>query len=109
MITVNQSRIRPECIVTLADFVENVHLAFMKENRRRSTHKGYTEIWRLYIKPHALECRLKDVICADVQRWFEISAPRICQEHSGPHAIILVRTLQECRTAGLLQRDESGT
>jgi|SRR5450755_3873259 len=71
MLEVNQSRIRPECTVTLADFVEDVHLAFMKKNRRRSTHKGYAEIWRLYIKPHALECGLKDIICADVQQWFD--------------------------------------
>jgi hypothetical protein len=56
MINVNQSRIRPECTVTLADFVENVHLTFMKENRRRFTHKGYTEIWRFYIK-HSIDCR----------------------------------------------------
>lgn len=71
MIEVNQTRIRPECTVTLADFIENTHLPIVKANRRASTYRGYKQVWENHIKPLARSCSLKNVICADVQSWFD--------------------------------------
>jgi integrase len=72
MMTVNHASIKPERTVSLTQFVETVHLPFVKENRRCSTYRGYLGVWKDHIQPIAgRDCVLKNVICADVQNWLD--------------------------------------
>lgn len=39
------SKITAEHIVTIGDFVENVYLPWVRENKKPSTYHGYVSIW----------------------------------------------------------------
>jgi hypothetical protein len=51
MQTINNTSIPSEQNVSLNDFVESVHLPWIKQNRRPSTHKNARNGWRQHIRP----------------------------------------------------------
>jgi integrase len=69
MASINGSVIAPERIVTIADFVENVYLPWVKENKRPSTYKGYRENWEDHLKARCSRSLLKSTRTFHVQQW----------------------------------------
>ena len=61
----------PERVLTVTDFMEKVYLPHIKQFRRASTQKGYTDIWNLHLKPQCGDQWLKDVRTFHVQAWFD--------------------------------------
>jgi len=69
MATVNTGTILPERVRTMDDFVENVYLPWIEEQKRPSTAKGYRDIWEDHLKPLCKKIWLKDVRTYHVQGW----------------------------------------
>jgi integrase len=69
MATVNSGTIPADRIVTIGDFVERVYLPWVREHKRPSTSKGYTDIWEDHLKAVAGEVWLKDARTFHVQSW----------------------------------------
>jgi integrase len=60
MSTLNASPLRPEFIVTVADFVDSVYMPWVKAQKRPATHNGYDKIWRTHLKAHFAGKLLRD-------------------------------------------------
>lgn len=62
-----------ERIIDISDFVVDIYLPWVKQNRRPSTYKGYRDVWEDHIKPACSRDRipLKDVRTFTVQRWLD--------------------------------------
>jgi integrase len=71
MRTVNNSSIPAERNLTFSSFVEDVYLPWVKEHKRASTYKGYTDIWRVHLKPITNRERgnLKAIRTFTIQGW----------------------------------------
>jgi len=66
---INSRVIPAERIVTLGDFVENVYLPWIKQNKRPSTEKGYRDIWEGHLEPLCAKVWLKNVRTFHAQNW----------------------------------------
>jgi len=73
MRTVGICTIPVERIIGVSDFVVDIYLPWVKENRRPSTYKNYRDVWEDHIKPACTRDRisLKDVRTFTVQRWLD--------------------------------------
>jgi integrase len=73
MRTVVDCTIPVERIIAVSDFVVDIYLPWVKQNRRPSTYKGYRDVWEDHIKPACSHDRtsLKDVRTFTVQRWLD--------------------------------------
>jgi integrase len=69
MATVNSGVISAERIVTVGDFVHQVYLPWIKQYKRPSTAKGYSDIWEDHLKPLCGQVWLKDTRTYHVQGW----------------------------------------
>jgi integrase len=71
MALVNECCIPPERIVGFADFVTGVYLPWVKETKKPSTYKGYSDIWEHHLKAVSSRegIKLKDLRTFTVQRW----------------------------------------
>jgi integrase len=71
MTTVNDCCIPAERVIGFADFVENVYLPWVKENKKPSTFKGYNDVWEHHLKAVSSRERasLKGLRTFTVQRW----------------------------------------
>ena len=56
---VNSGQNSPHPSMTLAEFVEEFYLPWVKSELRASTHKGYRDIWNLYICERGGTIRLR--------------------------------------------------
>jgi integrase len=79
MASVTGSKLPATRVLTLADFVEQVFLPTVKQQRRQNTHTSYAALWKLHIAPHAKdehgrEIWLKNTRTYDVQRWLDAIA-----------------------------------
>ena len=74
LVTVNHYRNRPESVVTIADFVERHYFPFVNEQKRPSTVKTYTAMWKSYLKPRCGDVVLCDIKTQDVQNWLKAVA-----------------------------------
>jgi integrase len=63
---------------TLGDFVANVYLPFIEEQKRVSTYRGYRGIWRNYLTSPCSRRWLRDVRTCDVQQLLQ----GVAQEHN---------------------------
>jgi len=62
-------------LVRLGEFVEEIYLPFVRAQRRPSTYKDCTDIWRVHLRTRAEKSWLRDVQTYDVQTWLnEIEA-----------------------------------
>jgi integrase len=78
MASVNSRVIPADRIVTIGDFVDNVYLPWVKDNKRPSTAKGYREIWEDHLQPQCARVLLKNVKTFNVQNWLnEIGKKRL--------------------------------
>jgi integrase len=67
--TVNRGAMVAERIVTIGDFVERVYLRWVEQYKRRSTLKGYRDVWEDHLNPLCGKMWLKDTRTYHVQGW----------------------------------------
>jgi integrase len=65
---VNSSQATPHPSMRLAEFVEQLYLPWVKSELRASTHKGYREIWNLYLAGRVGPIRLRQFRTVDASR-----------------------------------------
>ena len=61
----------PMGITKLGDFVERVYLPFTKQQKRPSTHRGYSQMWANYLKKLCEAAWMREVKTHHVQSWLE--------------------------------------
>lgn len=71
MSTINSGVLPAERIVTVGDFTEGVYLPWVVQHKRRSTAKGYKDIWEDHLKPLCQQVWLKDARTYHVQAWLD--------------------------------------
>jgi hypothetical protein len=54
--------------MTLSEFVEQIYLPWVKSELRASTHKGYRDIWNLYLSGRVGQIRLRRFRTVDASR-----------------------------------------
>ena len=69
MATVNGGKIPAERVATVGEFVEGVYLPWIKQQRRPSTVRSYSNIWKIHVKPLCADVWMKHVRCFWVQGW----------------------------------------
>ncbi|MGC2110251.1 MAG: tyrosine-type recombinase/integrase [Candidatus Korobacteraceae bacterium] len=62
---------RPERVLTIGDFVEQVYFPHIEQYKRPSTRKGYRDIWDGHVGPRCSSDWLKDVRTYHVQGWLD--------------------------------------
>ena len=70
----NQTAISPLTVTTMADFCDRIYLPFVKEHKRASTYRGYSQMWNQYLKLRCGSTWLREVKTCDVQAWLEAIA-----------------------------------
>jgi len=75
---VNRNSTEPLRITKLGDFVDRVYLPFVKQQKRPSTYRGYSQMWSDYVKARCAAEWLREVKTHHVQTWIE----EICREHA---------------------------
>src|SRR5262249_10304557 len=68
---VNAGKKAPETLVTLAGFVADTYLPFVKSHRRASTYKGYGDMWADHVERTVGSILIRNVRTVDVQTWLE--------------------------------------
>jgi len=58
----------PDAAVTLDQLIEHIFLPYVDQEKRPSTAKGYRQLWRRYIRPLALNVRVRDFRTFDGNR-----------------------------------------
>src|SRR5215831_19169127 len=61
MVTVNGGKIPAEHVTTIGDFVEGIYLPWVTEQKRPSTSRSYSDIWRIHLKPLCADVWMKNV------------------------------------------------
>lgn len=71
MMTVNNCEIPAENNISVADFIENIYLPFVREQKRASTAKAYTDTWKYHLAPilNRNHANIKRTRTVDVQNW----------------------------------------
>ncbi len=62
---INEGRARPSSTLSVAEFVEDFYLPFVKENYKPSTSVGYEKIWRKHLAPRLRKIALRDFRTVD--------------------------------------------
>lgn len=65
------SNANPERVLMIGEFFENVYLPHVTQFKRKSTLKGYQDIWENHVRPRTADMWLSDVRCFHVQRWLD--------------------------------------
>jgi len=66
---------KAESTMSLNRFIENVYLPYVSEQRRRSTYRGYKNVWQRYIKPDG-EIALRDFKTLEGEQMLQAIARR---------------------------------
>src|SRR6266478_4174225 len=70
----NRSCVDPLTVTTLQDFVDRMYLPYAEQQKRPSTYRGYSQIWRKYLKHLCKDAWLRSVKTHHVQSWLETIA-----------------------------------
>lgn len=62
---INENRMRPESSLSVAEFVEDCYLPFVRENYKPSTSIGYEKIWKTHLAPRLRKITLRDFRTVD--------------------------------------------
>lgn len=62
---VNSNQISPMGTLSLDRFVDENYLPYVSRQKRPSTHRGYRNMWKRYLKPRCGQLRLRDFHTAD--------------------------------------------
>lgn len=83
---VNQPRYPAETAVSLTDFVEQIYLPRMEQQKRPSTVKGYRDIWQNHLKPRCAGLWMREVRTCDIQHILDdIARPGLLTGNSLRH------------------------
>lgn len=69
--SISRNAIEPLRVTKLGDFIDRAYLPYVKQQKRPSTYKGYSQMWRQYLKPHCNGVWMRDVKTYQVQMWLE--------------------------------------
>jgi integrase len=69
--------VEPTLVTKLGDFGDRVYLPFVKQQKRPSTYRGYSQMWGEYLKERCSAAWLREVRTHQVQRWLD----DIAREH----------------------------
>lgn len=69
MARINREAIPADRITTIGQFVEQVYLPWIKEQKRPSTARNYSDLWRIHIRPLCADVWMKNVRTFQVQGW----------------------------------------
>jgi integrase len=58
-------------VTKLGDFVDRVYLPYVKQQKKPSTYRGYSQIWREYFKSLCSPAWMREVRTHHIQRWLE--------------------------------------
>jgi integrase len=61
----------PLSITTLGDFVDRLYMPLVKQQKRPSTYKGYSQMWNDYLKTRCVSEWMREVRTHHVQAWLE--------------------------------------
>jgi integrase len=67
----NRRSVEPMSVTKLGDFVERIYLPFTKQQKRPSTHRGYSQMWSDYLKRRCEAAWMREVKTHHVQSWLE--------------------------------------
>jgi integrase len=67
----NQGRSKPESTLTIAEYVEQYYLDFVRDNCKPSTYSGYKTQWQMYLVPRLSKFVLRDFRTSDAARLFD--------------------------------------
>ena len=67
----NRNSTEPLSITKLCDFVDRVYLPFAKQQKRPSTHRGYSQMWSEYLKARCERAWMREVKTHHVQLLLE--------------------------------------
>jgi hypothetical protein len=73
--TINRGAIPAECVTTIGQFVEGVYLEWVREQKRPSTSRSYSDIWKIHLKPLCADAWMKNVRTFHVQGWLNSINP----------------------------------
>jgi hypothetical protein len=62
---INEGKTRPESTLTVAEYVEDFYLPFVKESYKPSTSIGYEKIWKKHLAPRLRKITLRDFRTVD--------------------------------------------
>jgi len=66
--------VMPDHVFTVSDFVDQVYLPYVGEEKRPSTHKGYKTVWKSLEPIVGKKTLLKDVNTITIQQWLNALA-----------------------------------
>src|SRR5215469_136782 len=69
MATVNRGTIPADRITTVGQFVEDIYLPWVEQQKRPSTGRSYSNIWKIQLKALCADVWLKNVRTFHVQGW----------------------------------------
>jgi len=67
----NRNSAEPMSITKLGDFVDRVYLPFVKQQKRPSTYRGYSQMWLIYLKTRCEAVWMREVKTNQVQSWLD--------------------------------------
>ncbi len=68
---VSRTPVEPLRVTKLGDFVDRAYLPHVKQQKRPSTYKGYSQIWSDYLKAHCSGAWMREVKTYNVQTWLD--------------------------------------
>jgi integrase len=69
--SISKSSTDPLRITRLGDFVDRAYLPYVKQQKRPSTYKGYSQMWREYLCPRCNAAWMRDIKTYHIQTWLE--------------------------------------
>lgn len=86
LLKVNRPDRAPETAVSLIDFVDRVYLPRMRQQKRPSTVKGYSDIWEKHLKPRSAGLWIREVRTCDIQSVLDdVAQPGVLSTNSLRH------------------------
>jgi integrase len=67
----NQKRAKPESNLSIAEYVEDYYLEFVRDNCKPSTCSGYKTQWQMYLAPRLTKVALRDFRTCDAAKLFD--------------------------------------
>ena len=78
---INTRQARPQSTQTVAAYLEHLYLPHCLQNKRPSTYKGYSDMWKL-VQPHLNGLQLRNTRTSDVDRLMRAVADEKQRAHT---------------------------
>jgi integrase len=71
---IQHRNVSPLFVTTLGDFVDRLYLPWVKQQKRPSTYRAYSQMWDAYLKDECGSAWMMEVETHNVQEWLEAIA-----------------------------------